>query len=633
MASHDKDSLQMGHKRGRSRYRRKDPINIFPLFDDIALFNQEGLLDPGDFVKECQKHGIQVVNEAELEWYERKGLLYPILRIPMVKQWYYLKPDGLWETDDATPADNKVYQYRAYPVTGYGRGGNVQALRDEGLLIQPNRQPFHPWREFHDPQAYFGNKRTIATYYHLYQILHVYWLKQKIIVQKRWRRESEDEWVEDIRILANQLPRLWDFRQELYDYDILVALFLAIQNRYRPSAIGILSNYANIEQYTSYVEHFSAHAVLNNVPMSLEALRRWRSVLRRQGCEIDPLSKWSDLVGYVGGRKRRELRGLALLAQEFYVMAEMVSSFLEDLARERGEEKPDPERERKQYYQHQRFGRGLNYRDIDILEQILTDYNLNPRPRVLFVVEGKTEKTVIPILCEAMGLRLETFGVTLYDIAGVDKKDDLSVFARFVAPPRLGTPVQPELYAAARQTRVFMLFDREGTWQDYPQSGKKGEEKARKVVYDLRNKIKEMLPEDLPNQAKDMTAKRGVMIKLWERSFEFDNFSDEELAEAISAEAHKYGWPEITPHDVASFRARFPNVSLDDIIAQKVRDRTPASGLVAKGNYKWDKVEVGKQLARVLAQRLGYHTLGDPPEAPIIRVIQHVIYLAQENWP
>jgi hypothetical protein len=35
----------------------------------------------------------------------------------------------------------------------------------------------------------------------------------------------------------------------------------------------------------------------------------------------------------------------------------------------------------------------------------------------------------------------------------------------------------------------------------------------------------------------------------------------------------------------------------------------------------------------VLAQRMGYHTLGDPPEAPIIRVIQHVIYLAQKNWP
>jgi hypothetical protein len=149
------------------------------------------------------------------------------------------------------------------------------------------------------------------------------------------------------------------------------------------------------------------------------------------------------------------------------------------------------------------------------------------RPHILFVVEGKTEKTVIPILCEAMGLRLETFGVALHDIAGVGK--DSSVLTRLVAPPRLGAPVQPELYAAARQTRVFMLFDREGQWKDHPKSGKKGEEEARKVIADLRSKIVEMLPEDLPNQAKYLAAKRGVMIKLWERSFEFDNFSDEEL--------------------------------------------------------------------------------------------------------
>jgi hypothetical protein len=528
--------------------------------------------------------------------------------------------------------DNKVYRYRAYPVTGYGTGENVRALRDEGLLIQPNRQPFHPWRESRDLQAYFGDKITIATYYHLYQILHIYWLKRKIIVQKRWRQESEDEWVEDIRILANQLSRHWDFTQELYDYDVLVALFLAIQNRYRPSAVDILRNYANIKQYTSYVEHFSAQAVLNDVPISLEALRTWRSVLHQQGREIDPLSEWRDLVGYVGGQKQQKLRGSALLAHEFYIMAEMVSSFLEDLARERGEEEPDPEREREQYYQRRLFGRALNYRDRDVLEQILTDYHLNPRPHVLFVVEGKTEKTVIPILCEAMGLRLETFGVALYDIAGVGK--NLSVLTRFVAPPRLGAPVRPELYAAARQTRVFMLFDREGRWEDHPKSGKKGEEKARKEIADLRSKIVEMLPEDLPNQDKYLVAKRGAMIKLWERSLEFDNFSDMELAEAISAEARKHGWPEITPHEVALFRASFPNVSLDAIIAQKIRDRTPVGEPVVRGkDYEWDKVEVGKQLARMLAQRMGHHAPEDPPEAPIIRVIQHVIYLARKNWP
>ena len=44
--------------------------------------------------------------------------------------------------------------------------------------------------------------------------------------------------------------------------------------------------------------------------------------------------------------------------------------------------------------------------------------------------------------------------------------------------------------------------------------------------------------------------------------------------------------------EVALFRASFPNVSLDAIIAQKVRDRTPVGEPgVRDKDYEWDKVE------------------------------------------
>ena len=136
-------------------------------------------------------------------------------------------------------------------------------------------------------------------------------------------------------------------------------------------------------------------------------------------------------------------------------MAEMIDLFLRDLAHERGEKEPDSERDQTQFFQRHRYGRELNYQDIDILERILTEYNLNPHPRVLFVVEGKTEEVAIPIICEAMGIRLETFSIALHNIAGVThgERRNLSILTRFVAPPRLGAPIKPGLYPSTRQTQ------------------------------------------------------------------------------------------------------------------------------------------------------------------------------------
>ncbi len=153
-------------------------------------------------------------------------------------------------------------------------------------------------------------------------------------------------------------------------------------------------------------------------------------------------------------------------------------------------------------------------------------------------------------------------------------------------------------------------------------------------ITEVRRRLRALLPVDLPEQAKDYAVDRGVTVERWQRSFELDNFSDDELAEAISAYARGKGWPEVAPEDVADCRRRFPNKSLDGVIAQKVRASAPPGGPPVKDkDYEWDKVAVGRHLVGKLAERMAVHRRGDPCEAPIIDVIMRVVDIARENWP
>ncbi|MGH2487899.1 MAG: hypothetical protein ACRDHE_18005, partial [Ktedonobacterales bacterium] len=134
--------------------------------------------------------------------------------------------------------------------------------------------------------------------------------------------------------------------------------------------------------------------------------------------------------------------------------------------------------------------------------------------------------------------------------------------------------------------------------------------------------------------AKDYAVERGMTVERWQQSFELDNFSDNDLAEAISAYARGKGWPEVTSEDVAECRRRFPNKSLDGVIAQTVRESAPpGSPAVKDKDYEWDKVTVGRQLAGKLIERVAKHQPGDLSEAPVIDVISHVVQMARENWP
>ncbi len=598
------------------------PVDILPLLDDVAIFKQAGgLLIPRRFIEVCKDHGLDV-SEQELEFYESKGLLYPLLRIPCSVQWYDSQGQPVNAPDDDSVMAGMSAQYVSYTT----QPENLLLLHDEGLLIQPDAQTFRPWHEYRSPAAPY--QLTTDTYYVLYQILHIYWLKRHLILRETYHRGAEqgDRPIRSVQVLSNRLPSGEQLQREIRDLDRLVAFLLAIQNRYRPMAIGILSGYFDRAQYRTYAETFSPEVTWGKVPIPLDQLRTERWFLCNRARDIDPLVKWHLLMKYISPFKRRELRGMALLAQGFYAIVDMISYFLDDLAKQRGATEPPYTCIGDEHYERQMYGRKLNFLDIDVLDHILTEYDLNPRPRILWIVEGATEETAIPIICDALGVRLAAFGIEPYNIAGAGKRKHLELLANYIASPRLGPALAPGVYAMTRQTRIFVLMDREQGWEK--------DSKVRGFLSNLKDAIIRLLPDDMPETDRERIATLAVTFKPWDMCFEFDNFSDEELAEAISTYARKWGWPEIDASDVAACRVRFPKCSLTKIIKDKARTmKASGQDVVEHRNYEWGKVEVGRLLAADLTGRLVRQGEGKSSAAKIVAIIDEVIALAQENWP
>jgi hypothetical protein len=201
--------------------------------------------------------------------------------------------------------------------------------------------------------------------------------------------------------------------------------------------------------------------------------------------------------------QKEKLKGDGLFAQTLYSMEAMLRLFAQDST---GTELKSPE-ESWGWNKGRFYGAGVVDDELRHLEFLTTTYHLNPRPRLILVIEGNGEEQQIPRLVEEMfGCPLSRFGIELYNITGI---------GNFVGVKRLDRFGALEKFIDAyhiRQTVVFVLLDNEGG--------------ASKVVEQLKKAISTRYP------MRKLT--RPEYIHLWARSIEFDNFSNDEIAAALT---------------------------------------------------------------------------------------------------
>jgi len=146
--------------------------------------------------------------------------------------------------------------------------------------------------------------------------------------------------------------------------------------------------------------------------------RQWAYM---EGRRHDPMVKWANLVRLMPHRRRSELRGPALLAQDYYDIADMLGYFLRDLTGV--EQKPTPDLFDGAWpdLQQHIYGSPIMSRERKAVTRYLGRFGLVPQPRVALLTEGETERAFVNAFCKAVHIDLAEAGVWHHSMEGAQK--------------------------------------------------------------------------------------------------------------------------------------------------------------------------------------------------------------------
>ncbi|MFZ3384737.1 MAG: hypothetical protein WA144_12500 [Candidatus Methanoperedens sp.] len=535
------------------------------LLIESECFSQNFPVKSGDFIRYCRERDVNI-DDKILEYLEEKRLFFPIFR---------------------------TEQY----VNSTKHLGN---LYSSNLVKEPRNEKFISWETFYTLNEKYNYKElSVISYYSKYQIFYLINILNMITIKLTLDKTKNDD---TILIKAKQSKEKF-LERFANKNDFNTFLFNYIQNKYLPkirdSRYIVLTNieWEQFERLTTLIDI----KILKEKEISIDYLKRIRSNFALEGLSIDPLKNWYDLVKYISHEKREKLKGKALLAQDYYIVSDMLKRLIEDLTCEEQLETSliNDAMEGRGYIRV--YGKKLNYKDIDILKRLVADYRIDPKPDLLLIVEGDSEEVAIPIILSAFDITLEQFRIEMYNIKGVDRNMD-ELIKYVVRPPII--KIDETVIVSPNRTKIYGLFDNEGRFRS-----KKPEEIIETIMVDLLRSI----PETIEETTIDILKKETIKIKLCDNSFEYDNFTDEELSSELNKYGKKYGYQfNITPDEVGGCRKI--NKNLDKFIREKTLYQTSLN-----------KKEFGKLIGKFIADEIK----SGKKDRAIIDILDDVIEFAK----
>ncbi len=513
------------------------------------------LLPTDQFVKYCTDRGIKTSRE-QLEQLEKLSLFYPLARVRHAK-----------------------------------------ILFDEGQIWDPSLREFEAWDTFRDQEK----KKQVENFYSVFQVYPLHELLTATdlgeIRAERWALYSD----EDVSQVVERIRKLTEQVIGRYKVSNCIGSTLAavtcqiISNRYffetqtDRRTIRISQGLTKGEwDWFDYRRTWNAKSIAADLGIEVKALERICYIVKANANAVDPMEMWSELVSFIPLDKRKQLKDAAQLAQTLRCMGTMLSRFHEELTGEAVHLFDESPEDMDSLY----GGEGVTQDNLEYLEYLANEYHLNPRPRLILVVEGSGEEDEFPRLAEDFGISFPKAEIEVINLNGIGnftgdkKRDKYGALEKFID------------FNHDRQTIVFVVLDDEGG--------------VAAIKQKLVNKDSEY------NKKRKVT--RDEYINIWKGSIEFANFSNDEIADALTEMCgREYTFD---PIEIEPLRNSAKGNPLKDFFNKKT-----------EGKYDLNKRELLKRLCNpiVSASKAEFEEkkMG---EKPLIRVLNKVLTLANRNF-
>lgn len=549
------------------------------------------LLETSKFIDYCRKRDVHI-DEWKLEFLEKHGQLYPALRIHRPAYKVKIERNKRENTYRELGILEESEQWKGPTLTEFdfpflSHSPDVRKWTKEKLIYIPDQKTFRPWKEFK------SKKEKVEHYYSIFQLLPLHQIVKSfrfpyssIDLLRMSERRATRYFREHLRYLRSKLEANQDRKSTS-----VATVCQALSSRYLPFAEQdgpLIQTSTQVNPFDKkkefnifdYRRRWNPEKTRKALGISLQEIRKsWEGLIF--ATEDSPISRWRDLIDLVNREKKKSLKGSVLRSEHFYRMARMLDLFYFDLTGEHltlGEVVPDAE-EIKSWY-------GVQRADFQYKEFVVNRYGLNPRPSLILMVEGDSEYNEIPKLSEwFLKHPLATYEIQIINLRTIGEFISGKI-ERFID------------HNHSLQTIVYFVLDNENN------------------SLACRDKLISKPSQYEPN----LTLTKPQFFTIWERNIEFDNFSDQELADALTeVSENRYRFLEA---DLAGARSSFGRQTSD-----------PLSELFkAKINYGLNKPKLLSILFETVRQKPAIIVDGKKECRPILNVIRDFSRLAIKNY-
>jgi hypothetical protein len=559
------------------------------------------LLSTDQFISYCKDRGIRTSKE-QLEQFEKLGIFYPIARVryPKIKIKIEYIDDGTRYRDLGMLKDGEEWygalkeEYAHF----WFQKEHLKSWLEEGLLWEPVSRPFQSWETFSDEERH----RQIESFYSIFQCYTLYNLLQltRMELGAEWwvtyADEGVNKFIDEVSKWAKVV--ISDHQKNRTTIEAAGEICQVVSNRYFPETQSDrrtirISGYYDHRIWEGCCHKWDAKAVFTNIGISTEKLRHLQERIAIDARFADPLEQWYGLISFVSVEQKNKVKDKVLLAQTLYSMEHMLRLFYEDIT---GNKLRSPD-ELQDRWKDRFYGHGVTENEMLYLEFLTNEYHLNPRPNLILVVEGDGEAGQFPRLVkELLGYSFSRLGIEVVNIQGVDNfagekrgstKDKYGALERFI-----------DAYHH-RQTIVFIVLDNE------------------KRVPNIKKKLTKAPSKYYPKRK----VTKDEYIHVWNNNIEFDNFSHEEIAQAMTI-LGKYEYS-FQPNEIEHCEPRNSHRkrdTLSELFEEKLKH-----GLV-----KPKLLELLFQF--IISNQENEFELTGKGKRPVVQLMQKIIKLAARNY-